>query len=200
MFDHRRTIDELEALTGVSWSSCQWILTEELHVKRVAVKFVPCLLSEDQKANRLDVCHELKDQLETDPDFLSKIVTGDESWCYGYDPETKQQSSQLKSSSSLRAKRWGKSNQMWKPCWSASLTSKGSSTLNLYHKVRLLTSSFTLKCSSNCVMLCKEYAPNCGWMCDSFSWKMRWQRLYTPLFTVPGTQRFFPVSKNEEGP
>jgi len=22
MFDHRRTIDELEALTGVSWSSC----------------------------------------------------------------------------------------------------------------------------------------------------------------------------------
>jgi len=23
MFDHRRTIDELEALTGVSWSSCQ---------------------------------------------------------------------------------------------------------------------------------------------------------------------------------
>ena len=29
LFDHRRTIDELEALTGVSWSSCQRILTEE---------------------------------------------------------------------------------------------------------------------------------------------------------------------------
>jgi transposase len=23
MFDHRRTIDKLEAMTGVSWSSCQ---------------------------------------------------------------------------------------------------------------------------------------------------------------------------------
>jgi len=40
MFDRRRTINELEALTGVSWSSCQRILTEELHIKRVAVKFV----------------------------------------------------------------------------------------------------------------------------------------------------------------
>ena len=80
MFDGRRTIDELEALTGVSWSSCQRILTE-LHMKRVAAKFVPCLLLEDQRANRLDVCREMKDQLKADQDFLSKIITGDESWC-----------------------------------------------------------------------------------------------------------------------
>jgi len=33
MFDRRRTTDELEALTGVSWCSCQQILTEELHMK-----------------------------------------------------------------------------------------------------------------------------------------------------------------------
>jgi len=74
MFDRRRTIDELQALTGVSWSSCQRILTEELHMKRVAAKFVPRLLSEDQRANRLDVCREMKDQLKTDSDFLSKII------------------------------------------------------------------------------------------------------------------------------
>ena len=105
MFDRRRTIDELEALTGVSWSSCQRILTEELHMKRVAAEFVHRLLSEDQRANRLDVCREMKDQLKTDPDFLSKIITGDESWCYGYNPETKQQSSQWKSASSPRPKK-----------------------------------------------------------------------------------------------
>jgi hypothetical protein len=29
MFDRRRTIDKLEALNGVFWSSCQRILTEE---------------------------------------------------------------------------------------------------------------------------------------------------------------------------
>jgi len=63
-------------------------------MKRVTAKFVPPLLLEDQRANRLDVCREMKDQLKTDPDFLSKIITGDESWCYGYGPETMQQSSQ----------------------------------------------------------------------------------------------------------
>ena len=105
MFDRRRTINELEALTGVLWTSCQRILTEELHIKRVAVKFVPRLLSENQRANRLDACCEMKDQLKTLPDFLSKIITGDESWCYRYAPETKQQSSQWKSASSPRPKK-----------------------------------------------------------------------------------------------
>jgi len=105
MFDRYRTINKLEALTGVSWSSCQRILTKELHTKRAAAKFVPCLLSEDQRANRLDVRREMKDQLKTDPDFLSRISTGDESWCYGYDPKTKQQSSQWESASPQRPKK-----------------------------------------------------------------------------------------------
>ena len=52
-------------------------------MKRVAAKFIPRLLSEDQRANRLDVCLEMKDQLKTDPDFLSKIITGDESGVTG---------------------------------------------------------------------------------------------------------------------
>jgi hypothetical protein len=48
---------------------------------------------------------ELKEQVRNDPDFLSKVVTGDESWIYGYDPETKQQSSQWKCPSSPRPKK-----------------------------------------------------------------------------------------------
>ena len=32
-------------------------------------------------------------------------MTGDESWCYGYDPDKKQQSSQWKSASSPRTKK-----------------------------------------------------------------------------------------------
>jgi hypothetical protein len=32
---------------------------------------------------------QLKEQVRNDPDFLSKVITGDESWIYGYDPETK---------------------------------------------------------------------------------------------------------------
>jgi histone-lysine N-methyltransferase SETMAR len=48
---------------------------------------------------------ELKEQVRNDPYFLSRVVTGDESWIYGYDPETKQQSSQWKHPSSPRPKK-----------------------------------------------------------------------------------------------
>ena len=33
-------------------------------------------------------------KLQENPDFLKRVITGDESWVYGYDPETKQMSSQ----------------------------------------------------------------------------------------------------------
>jgi len=36
---------------------------------------------------------------------LSRVITGDESWVYGYNPETKQQSSQWKSPTSPRPKK-----------------------------------------------------------------------------------------------
>jgi len=37
--------------------------------------------------------------------ILSKVVTEDETWCYGYDPETKQASSQWKIPNSPKAKK-----------------------------------------------------------------------------------------------
>ena len=35
------------------------------------------------------ICQDMKQSLADDPDLLSKIITGDETWVYGYDPETK---------------------------------------------------------------------------------------------------------------
>jgi hypothetical protein len=71
-----------------------------------AAKFVPRLLTNDQKQRRVNVCLELREQAIKDPIFtsISTIVTGDESWIYDYDPETKQQTSQWESLQSPRAK------------------------------------------------------------------------------------------------
>ena len=74
------------------------------HETRFA-KFVPRLLTRDQKNTRLTLCQELKNHIESDPNFLSKVITGDESWCYGYDPETKQTSNQWKTPTSPRPKK-----------------------------------------------------------------------------------------------
>jgi len=49
--------------------------------------------------------HDLQEELKDDPQFLTKVVIGDESWCYGYDPESQQQSSQWKAPNSPRPKK-----------------------------------------------------------------------------------------------
>jgi [histone H3]-lysine36 N-dimethyltransferase SETMAR len=110
--NRRLTIRELTEELNISYGSVQSILTDNLQMRRVSAKFVPRLLTGEQKENRVSVCTELKDRLDAHPDFMAKIITGDESWVYGYDPETKIQSSQWKTSASPRPKkaRQSKSN------------------------------------------------------------------------------------------
>jgi hypothetical protein len=95
-------------LGWISYGVCQEILTDNLKMRRrIAAKFVPRLLTNDQKQRRVNVCLELlvREKANEDPTFISRIITGDESWIYGYDSETKQQSSLWKSPQSPRAEK-----------------------------------------------------------------------------------------------
>jgi hypothetical protein len=71
------------------------MLTENLNMQRIIVKFNPRLLTNDQKQRLVNVRLELWEKAKEDPAFMSisRIIMGDESWIYGYVPETKQQSS-----------------------------------------------------------------------------------------------------------
>jgi len=51
--DRRRTVNEVSMLVGISHGTCHKILTEDLKMQRVTSKFVPRLLSVDQKQQRL---------------------------------------------------------------------------------------------------------------------------------------------------
>jgi hypothetical protein len=55
---------------------------------------VPRLLTDEQKQIRVDVTQELLNRANEDENFLKNIITGDETWVYGCDVETKAQSSQ----------------------------------------------------------------------------------------------------------
>ena len=68
-------------------------------------KFVPKLLNYDQKTSRMTIAQEMLNDVNDDPDLLKKVITGDESWVYGYDVETKAQSSQWKYTESPRPKK-----------------------------------------------------------------------------------------------
>ena len=66
---------------------------------------VPRLLNEGQKELRVQVCQDILEQLETEPNWLKKVVTGDESLIFEYDPLTKRQSFEWKSALSPRPKK-----------------------------------------------------------------------------------------------
>ena len=60
-------------------------------MREVCAKMVPKNLTIEQKANRRDVCLDLLDRLEREPEFFSRVITCDESRILDYDPETKRQ-------------------------------------------------------------------------------------------------------------
>ena len=73
-------------------------------MQRVTAKLSTRILTADQKQQHVNICTELR-QLASDDETLSRVITDDESWVYGYDLETKQQSSQWKSHTSPRPKK-----------------------------------------------------------------------------------------------
>ncbi|GFG35808.1 hypothetical protein Cfor_03972 [Coptotermes formosanus] len=55
----------------------------------VSVKFVLRVLTIEQKEHRLSVATNLLQEAETDQNFIEAIITGDDTWVYGYDPVRK---------------------------------------------------------------------------------------------------------------
>jgi len=83
MQDHRFTVRELVEEVGISTVSVHSILTNDLATRRVSVKFVPKLLTMEQKQLRLEVSQDVLDYANSNPEFLNFVITGDESWVYG---------------------------------------------------------------------------------------------------------------------
>ena len=84
----RRVANEL----GISKSRVHDIMNNHLDMSKVCTRWVPKLLTPLQRINRMECCQELLQQSEADPvKFLDRIITGDESWIYHYDPLTQQE-------------------------------------------------------------------------------------------------------------
>ncbi|UYV66328.1 hypothetical protein LAZ67_4001341 [Cordylochernes scorpioides] len=90
----RTTLLELEKDTGISKTTIGRIVTEDLKLKKTPAKFIPRFLTNEQKLCRLATCEDMMEMTRTDPEWKDKIITGDETWVYGYDPETKPQSAE----------------------------------------------------------------------------------------------------------
>jgi histone-lysine N-methyltransferase SETMAR len=95
--DRRVTLETLSENSGISHGSVFNIIHNELLMSKVSCRWVPRMLSADQKQVRMEISGELLARYSAEgAAFLSRIVTGDETWMHFYEPEGKRQSMQWK--------------------------------------------------------------------------------------------------------
>src|SRR5215468_5493586 len=93
-----RLVEEIGILAGAVWT----IIHEKLDMSKVSARWVPRMLSSFQKD-----CQENLELLTEYPKyFFQRLVTGDETWVYHRDPESKMESMQWKHKTSPTPKKF----------------------------------------------------------------------------------------------
>ena len=97
MTDRRVTTRHIASTLGISQTTAYNILTNDLKMTKVSARWVPRLLTPEQKRTRLITSRDNLRMFDMDPaDFLARFVTVDETWVHHFTPETKRQSMQWK--------------------------------------------------------------------------------------------------------
>ena len=90
-----KSVRKIAKATGFSKSSVHRIMSEQLQMRKLTARWVPRLLSTDQRAARKAPCQQLLKMVnDLGEAFWSRLVTVDETWLPFYLPETKEQSHQ----------------------------------------------------------------------------------------------------------
>jgi len=82
------------------------ILKKDLGKRKLCAGFVPHSLTTEQREDRATSCQDSIAMVDANKYiFFTKIITGDEAWCFAYDPEIKRQISEWVGETSLRPKK-----------------------------------------------------------------------------------------------
>ena len=88
--DTRYTVQEIEELSGIHSSSVLKILCERFGLRKICACRVPHLLTDEQKQSRVRLASQVIEKYDKcDPHHLEEIVTGDETWIYHFQPDSK---------------------------------------------------------------------------------------------------------------
>jgi len=72
--DRRLMLRMISSELNLNWFTVHQILTQDLDMRKVCTKMVPKNLKTEQKASRRDVCHDLLDRLEREPEFFIRVT------------------------------------------------------------------------------------------------------------------------------
>ena len=95
--DARLSVSDIASCTGISEGSVQTILKKRLELRKVCARWVPHLLTEEQKTQRLKCAQELlKTYKGCNSRVISNFLTGDETWVQMFEPQRRADNKQWK--------------------------------------------------------------------------------------------------------
>ena len=95
--DARLSVKDIASCTGISEGSVQTILKRRLDLRKVCARWVPHLLTEEQKTQRLKCARELlKIYKGCNSRVISNLLTGDETWVHMFEPQRRADNKQWK--------------------------------------------------------------------------------------------------------
>ncbi|XP_012231261.1 protein GVQW3-like [Linepithema humile] len=94
MENRHSNLREMAQDLDMSHESVHIILVDVLGMRRVAARLVPKELNFLQKEHRKQVAEDMLQRANSDPTFIKRIITGDETWVYEFDMQTSQQASE----------------------------------------------------------------------------------------------------------
>ena len=95
--DARLSVKDIASCTGISEGSVQTILKMRLDQRKVCARWVPHLLTEEQKTQCLKCAWELlKTYKGCNSQVISNLLTGDETWVHMFEPQRRVDNKQWK--------------------------------------------------------------------------------------------------------
>lgn len=88
--DARFTVRDIARKVGISLSTVHFILKKHLKVRKISARWVPHLLTDEQKRQRVKVAKKLLQMFpKYDKKQFANVVTGDETWVHYFEPVRK---------------------------------------------------------------------------------------------------------------
>ena len=88
--DARFTVRDIARKVGISLSTVHLILKKHLKVRKISARWVPHLLTDEQKRQRVKVAKKLLQMFpKYDKKQFANVVTGDETWVHYFEPVRK---------------------------------------------------------------------------------------------------------------
>jgi len=87
--NRRLNIRAVAELTDIDKETVRQILHTDFNIKKkVCSKMAPRLLTPEQNEIRTNICADILQNIENDPNFLENVITFEETWVFQYDPES----------------------------------------------------------------------------------------------------------------